>query len=453
MNITIVGGGKFGFSIAEQLSAENHDVVIIDSSPKRVDRFTNSLDVMGVVGNGVSYLVQREAGVPAADLFVAATQSDEVNLLSCLVAHKLGAKHTAARVRNPEYKEQLSFMQNDLGVSLAFNPDHEAASDIFRTLRFPAATKVETFSRSRAELVELKLAAGNPLIGKPLYLIAQKFPFQFLICAVQRGDQVFIPSGGFVLEENDRIHVTAHNAEIEQFFKALGVLKPQAKTVMIIGGGRSAYYLAKRLIAAGVSVKIIEHDLQRAEALSESLPKALVIHGDGNDQELLLEEGLELVDAFVTLTGIDEENIILGMYAHSKKVPKIITKVNQTALVPLLNDTIADGIISPKEITATQVIRYARSIDNSADNSIQTLHRMVGGKIEAIEFRVKKDSKIVDTPLKNLKLKKDLLIAGILRGSRVIIPNGNSQVSAGDRVIIISANHRFDELSDIFADD
>ena len=452
MNITIVGGGKFGFSIAEQLSAEDHDVVIIDSNPKRVDRFTSSLDVMGVVGNGVSYLVQREAGVPSADLFVAATQSDEVNLLSCLVAHKLGAKHTAARVRNPEYKEQLSFMQNDLGVSLAFNPDHEAASDIFRTLRFPAATKVETFPRSRAELVELKLAAGNPLIGKPLYLIAQKFPFEFLICAVQRGDQVFIPSGGFVLEENDRIHVTAHNAEIEQFFKALGVLKPQAKTVMIIGGGRSAYYLAKRLIAAGVSAKIIEQDLHRAEILSERLPKALVIHGDGNDQDLLLEEGIEVVDAFVTLTGIDEENIILGMYAHSRKVPKIITKVNQTALVPLLNDTIADGIVSPKDITATQVIRYARSIDNSADNSIQTLHRMVGGKIEAIEFRVKKDSRIVGVPLKDLKLKKDLLIAGILRGSRVIIPNGNSQVSAGDRVIIISTNHRFDELSDIFAD-
>ena len=221
---------------------------------------------------------------------------------------------------------------------------------------------------------------------------------------------------------------------------------------MIIGGGRSAFYLARRLISAGVSVKIIEHDLQRAEVLSEGLPKALVIHGDGNDQDLLLEEGIEIVDAFVTLTGVDEENIILGMYAHSKKVPKIITKVNQTGLVPLLNDTIADGIISPKEITATQVIRYARSIDNSADNSIQTLHRMVGGKIEAIEFRVKKDSRIVGVPLKELKFKNDLLIAGILRGSRVIIPNGNSQVSAGDRVIIISANHRFDELSDIFAD-
>lgn len=453
MNITIVGGGKFGYSIAGQLSEENHNVVIIDMNAERVERFANSLDVMGVVGNGVSYLVQREAGVPSADLFIAATQSDEVNLLSCLVAHKLGAKHTAARVRNPEYKEQLSFMQTELGVSLAFNPDYEAASDIFRTLRFPAATKVETFSRSRAELVELKLAAGNPLIGHPLYVIAQKFPFEFLICAVQRGEDVYIPGGGFILQEGDRVHVTARNSEIERFFKALGVLKPQAKTVMIIGGGRAAYYLARRLISAGVSVKIIEHDIRRAEFLSETLPKALIIHGDGNDQDLLLEEGIELVDAFVTLTGIDEENIILGMYAHSKQVPKIITKVNQTGLIPLLNDTIADGIISPKEITATQVIRYARSIDNSTDNSIQTLHRMVGGKIEAIEFRVKKDSQLVNVPLKELKLKKDLLIAGILRGSRVIIPNGNSQVAAGDRVIIISANHRFDELSDIFADD
>lgn len=452
MNITILGGGKFGYSIAEQLSAEDHDVVIIDNNEKRVERFTNSLDVMGVVGNGASHLVQREAGVAQADLFVAATQSDEVNLLSCLVAHKLGAKHTAARVRNPEYNEQLSFMQNDLGVSLAINPDYEAASDIFRTLRFPAATKVETFSRSRAELVELKLTAGNPLIGKPLYSIAQRFPFEFLICAVQRGEQVFIPGGGFVLEENDRIHVTAHNAEIERFFKELGVLRPRAKNVMIIGGGRITYYLARRLISAGVSVKIIERNEARARQLSELLPKALVFHGDGNDQDLLIEEGIERADAFVALTGVDEENIILGMYAHSKNVSTIITKVNQTALIPLLNDNIADGIISPKEITASQVIRYARSINSSAENSIQTLHRMVGGQVEAIEFRVKKDSRIIGVPLKDLKFKHNLLIACILRGSRVIIPNGNSEVAFGDRVIIVSVNHRFDELSDIFAD-
>ena len=452
MNITILGGGKFGYSIAEQLSAEDHDVVIIDNNEKRVERFTSSLDVMGVVGNGASYLVQREAGVAQADLFVAATQSDEVNLLSCLVAHKLGAKHTAARVRNPEYNEQLSFMQNDLGVSLAINPDYEAASDIFRTLRFPAATKVETFSRSRAELVELKLTAGNPLIGKPLYSIAQRFPFEFLICAVQRGEQVFIPGGGFVLEENDRIHVTAHNAEIERFFKELGVLRPQAKNVMIIGGGRITYYLARRLISAGVSVKIIERNEARARQLSELLPKALVFRGDGNDQDLLIEEGIERADAFVALTGVDEENIILGMYAHSKNVSTIITKVNQTALIPLLNDTIADGIISPKGITASQVIRYARSINSSAENSIQTLHRMVGGQVEAIEFRVKKDSRIIGVPLKDLKFKHNLLIACILRGSRVIIPNGNSEIVFGDRVIIVSVNHRFDELSDIFAD-
>lgn len=453
MNITIVGGGKFGYSVAEQLSDENHDVVIIDSDDKRVERFTSSLDVMGVAGNGVSHIVQREAGVSQADLFVAATQSDEVNLLSCLVAHKLGAKHTAARVRNPEYSEQLSFMQNDLGVSLAINPDYEAASDIFRTLRFPAAAKVETFSRSRAELVELKLLPGNPLIGKPLYSIAQRYPYEFLICAVRRGEDVFIPDGGFVLQENDRVHITAHNAEIERFFKALGVLRPQAKTVMIVGGGRVTYYLARRLISAGMSVKIIEHDAARAQALAERVPKALVIHGDGNDQDLLLEEGIESADAFVTLTGVDEENIILGMYAHSKNVSKIITKVNQTALIPLLSDSIADGIISPKEITASQIIRYARSIENSAGSSIQTLHRMVGGRIEAIEFRVHKDDRIIGVPLRELKFKRDLLIACILRGSRVIIPNGNSEVEFGDRVIIVSANHRFDDLADIYADD
>lgn len=452
MNITIVGGGKFGYSVAEQLSAEDHDVVIIDSNPVRLERITSSMDIMGLVGNGASYLIQREAGVPQADLFVAATQSDEVNLLSCLVAHKLGAKHTAARVRNPEYNEQLSFMQNDLGVSIAINPDYEAASDIFRTLRFPSATKVETFSRSRAELVEFKLLPGNPLIGRPLVAIAQRYPFSFLICAVQRGEEIYIPGGDFVLEEGDRVHVTAHNSEIERFFKALGVLKPQAKKVMIIGGSRITYYLARRLLSAGVSVKIIEHNLERATQLSNSLPKALVIHGDGNDHELLREEGIDQVDAFVTLTGVDEENIILGMYAHSRQVPQIITKVNQTALIPLLNDTIADGIISSKEITAGLIIRYARGIDNS-ENSIQTLHRMVGGKIEAVEFLVKKDSRLIGVPLRDLQFKRHLLIACILRGNRVIIPKGNSVVASGDRIIVVSANHRLEDLSDIFVEE
>jgi trk system potassium uptake protein TrkA len=449
MRIVIVGDGKVGRTLAEHLSKENHNIVIIDQNSRVVEESINSLDIMGVTGNGASYEVQKEAGVDKSDLLIAVTSSDEINILCCLVAKKLGARATIARVRNPDYSRQLSFLRDELGLSLVINPELAAANEISRILRFPSALKVDTFSRGRSEIVELKVTNNNRLADTALNEIEKKYRLGILVCAVQRGKDVHIPKGDFILRVGDRIYITGDLAAISSFVKTFDMVKEKVRSVMIIGGGKITYYLSKMLEQTGMRVKIIEKDENRCLELSESLRNTLVINGDGTDQELLGEEGMEETDALVALTGIDEENIIIAMYANTKNVGKVIAKVNRTNYMGLLGSVGVESIISPKDITANYIIRFVRAMENSAGSNVTTLHRIVEDKAEALEFQVRKNSGCIGRKLRDLNLKPNLLIACIIHDNKVIIPHGDDVINEGDSVIVVTTNRFLGDLDDI----
>lgn len=450
MKIVIVGDGKVGFTLTQQLSKEGHNVVVIDSSNQALENSVNVLDVIGIHGNGASYAVQMEADVPHCDLLIAATSTDELNLLCCVLARKLGARHTIARVRNPEYSQQLLFMKEELGLSMYVNPELAAANEAARTLSFPSALKVETFAKGRVDLVEIKLRPGSVLNGLPLHALYSKYRVHILVCAVQRDNRVYIPTGDFILKEGDKINITASPREILFFFRAIGILTEKVRNVMIVGGGKIAYYLARSLTESGMRVKIIEIDKERCQQLCQRLPGVMIIHGDGTDEELLREEGIEATDAFVALTDFDEENIIISMYAGTKQVPKVITKINKLSFLDILGNSGIESVISPKHITSNQIVQYVRAMENSFGSSnVETLHRIVNNQVEALEFRVREKSRIVGVPLKNLQLKKDLLIACIVRNSQPIIPGGSSTIEVGDGVIVVTTNPHFQDLCDI----
>lgn len=451
MRIIIAGDGKVGNTLASQLSRENHDVVVIDKSQRVIDDTVNTLDVMGVCGNCASYSVQQEADVAHADLVIATTESDELNMLCCLVAKKAGAKHTIARVRNPEYSDQLLFMREELGLSMFINPEYSAARELFQMLRFPSAMKIETFSNRRVELVEIKLHEDSPLAGVVLHELNRRFNVRVLVCAVRRGDDVLIPTGNFVLQEGDKISLSASPSEIERLFRSLKLLRREARSVMIVGGGHIAHYLARMLIDIGVSVRIVERNQARCEQLSELLPKAMIIHGDGTEQELLLEEGIASVDAFVSLTGYDEENIILSMYASSRGVGKVITKVNRAPLASLVEGVGLESIISPKDLSVNSILRYVRAMQNSQGSNVETLYKIVGGRVEALEFRADVTAPLLGIPLKELQLRPNLLIASIARDKRTILPGGDDVILANDRVIVVTTNEQLRDLKDILA--
>ena len=457
MKIVIVGIGKVGHTLVEQLSKEGHDIVVIDNNPKTIEDLENSFDVMGIIGNGAVYSVQMEAGVESADLLIAVTSADEINMLCCLIAKKLGAKSTIARVRNPEYSEQLDYLKFDLGLSMDINPEYAAASEISRILSFPSALKIETFSRDRVEIVEFRVLENSPLIGIPLSGLYSKFKVKILVCAVQRENEIIIPKGDFVIAEGDKIDIVSSRTQISNLFKKLGNYKNKIKNVMIIGGNRTAYYLTKQLLELGMNVKIIEKNKERSEHLSELLPMATVVYGDGTEQEILLEEGLERVDAFVALTDRDEENITISIYAGVKNVPKVITKVNRLTYMEILNSIKIDSIISPKFITANQIVQYVRAMQNSFGSNVETLHKIVDNTVEALEFVVSKKIEntniqdYIDVPLKNLSIKSGILVAAIIRKGQVIIPGGDDVIKQGDNVIIVNNDENYyNELSDIF---
>lgn len=449
MRIVIVGDGKVGHALIEPLYKEGHDVVIIDSSSRVIDESVNTMDVIGVIGNGASYDVQKEAGVDRADLLIAATSSDELNILCCLVAKKIGAKSTIARVRNPDYSSHLSFLRDELGLSLVINPDLSAANEMSRILRFPSALKIETFSRGRSELVELKVTAESRLEDTALFELEKKYQIKILVCAVQRGNDVYIPSGDFILRTGDRISITGEQSEINKFVKTVGISREKIRNIMVIGGGRIAYYLARMMAGTGAKIKIIEQDEKTCMRLSESLQNVDIICGDGTDHEILIEEGIEETDAVVALTGIDEENILIALYANSINVGKTIAKVNRTNLFAITNNLGLDSVISPKDITVDYILRYVRAMQNTMGSNVITLYRIVDNKVEALEFRVDKKSECIGIPLKELKLKPNLLIASITRGDRHIIPRGDDTFEANDRVIVISKDHRLRDLDDI----
>lgn len=450
MNIIVVGGGKIGITILANLVAEGHDVLLIDNNPDKINDITNIYDVIGVCGNGADCEVLAEADVDKAELLIATTDSDELNMLSCFMAKRMGAQYTVCRIRNPEYNDNsLSFMRKELDISMAINPELLAARELFHILKLPSAAKIETFSVRNFELIELKLKPDTLLDGMKLMDLRSKFKAKFLICAVQRGEEAYIPDGNFILKSGDKIGLTAAPTEIAKLLKEMGVLRKQAKNVMILGGSRTAYYLAKMLTAAGNSVTIIERDKKLCDELCEALPKAVVINGDGARQELLLEEGLHSVDAFVSLTGMDEENLLLASFAESQNVPKVIAKVNREELIPLAEHWGLECIVSPKKLISDKLVQYARALENSAGSSVETLYKLMDDKVEVLEFKVKSDFPRLKIAFKDLKTKPNTLVAGIVRDRKIIIPSGEDMLLADDKVVVLAANQRINKLSDI----
>ena len=397
--------------------------------------------------------VQEEADVGHSDLLVAATSSDEVNILCCLVARKLGARHTIARVRNPAYMRQVSLMKDELGLSMFVNPEIQAASEISRILRFPPALHIEPFVRGRVELVETPVTADSPLAGQYLRDIGARFRnARVLICAVQRGEDVYIPSGDFRLAAGDRISITASPAAIEAFFHAIGAPRVRIRNVMIVGGGLIALHLSRMLIEMGMNVKIIEQNPERCQFLTERLERASIILGDGTSQELLDEEGIDSMDAFVSLTGIDEENVVMSMYADARGVRKIITKVERIRFTEMLDRAGVGSVISAKNLTANRILQYIRAMENATASGVESLTRVINNRVEALEFRVRdRSGSFVHVPIGRMRLKKNLLIAAIVRAGRIILPGAADTFEYGDSVVVVTTNEQLADLRDIFA--
>lgn len=450
MKIIISGCGKIGGTILASLVSEGHDIVAIDSDSAVLTEITNIHDVMGVCGNGADSDILTEAGVAGAEMFVAATGSDEMNMLSCFLARRLGAKNTIARIRSPEYNDRsLAFVRRELELSMAINPELLAAHELFNILKFPSAVKIEKFSGRGFEMIELRLKPDSVLDGMSLRSLREKYGTRVLICCVQRGDSVYIPGGDFVLKSGDKIDITAPPADMLKFFRSIGEFQKQARNVMLLGGSRTAYYLADMLTSGGASVKIIERDEKTCSELCEALPKAVIIHGDGAEQELLMEEGLKSLDAFIALTGMDEENILISIFAAAQKVPKVISKVNRDELAAMAERLGLDCIVSPKKIISDVIVQYARALKNSLGSNIETLYQLMDGKAEALEFNAKADPKLIGIPLKELNIKKNILIAGILRYRKTVVPTGDDMILPDDRVIVVAADRKLSDLSDI----
>ena len=451
MDIIIVGCSKVGSALAEVLSDE-HNITIIDKKESLVETATNDFDVMGIVGNCLQTEILEEANVSKTNIFIAVTASDEVNILSCLIAKKMGARHCIARVRSPEFDKQLVFMREELGISMMVNPDYNAANEIAKVLRYPEAINIESFAKGRVDLAEIRITSGSILDGVALSQLSRRLRLDVLICAVQRGEELIIPNGNFVLRAGDKIHMTASHSNMVKFFKSISAAyrEKRVKSAVLIGGGRVAYHLAQQLIEMGVKVKIIEIDHERCLELSDRLNKVDISCADGTDHDILEEERVYDADAVVTLTGIDEENILLSLLAKNNGVEKVVTKVNRMSLMQLSDTLDLDSLISPKSITVNQILQYVRARQNSLGNSVTTLYRMVNDRLEAIEFVVRDKKDYVDVPLKKLKLRSGILIASIVRGNELIIPKGDDCLQVNDSVVVVTTTKGMHDLSNIF---
>ena len=450
MKIVIIGSGKVGYKLAKQLSEENYDVTLIDKNHARLKEMSNKLDIFCVAGDGVSAEVQREAEVSHADLVIACTSTDETNMLSCLIANRLGAKNTIARVRNPIYYEQIELLREDLHLSMAINPELAVANEIARVLIFPSASKVETFVKGKVELVGVTVREDNPIIGMSLADMYRKLKIKVLVCAVQRGEEVYIPDGSFVIKEGDKIHVASSHQSLEEFFKVTGTRKRKIRKVIIGGGGRVGFYLAKQLCTMGMDVKMIEQNRSKCEELCELLPKATIICGDATEHDLLMEENIGEADAFVTLTGLDEENIIAGLFANTQGVKKIVAKVNEDSRIKMVEGLGIDSIVSAKNTTADAILSYVRARQNSYSSAnVETMYRLVDDRVEALEFIIKNQTPYTNVALKDLKFKPNNLIACIARGQQIIIPNGNDSFQVGDSVVIVTRDKKVQDIKDI----
>ncbi|MBQ3391904.1 MAG: Trk system potassium transporter TrkA [Lachnospiraceae bacterium] len=449
MKIIVAGCGKVGRTIIEQLCMEGHDISVIDQEESVVNDITDSFDVMGMVGNAASYAVQKEVGISAADLMIAATDSDELNLLCCLIARKAAGCRTIARVRNPEYNAEINLIKEELGLSMVVNPEYAAAVEAARILRFPSAIRIETFAKSRVEIIKFRIPKGSVIDGVKLMDLAARTRTEVLVCTVERGEEVIIPSGGFVLRENDIIGIVASARNTRQFVEKAGLSTRRVNDTMIIGGGKIAYYLARHLIESGIKVKIIDKSEKRCEELCEMLPKAVVINADAADQNVLLEEGIRTCESFVTLTGMDEENLFLSLFAQKSSNAKIITKVNRIAFDDLIQNLQLGTLLNPRSITAEVIIRYVRAMQNSIGSNVRALTYIIKGKVEALEFLIQKGAPVIGVPLKALKIKKNVLIACINHGGEIEVPNGFSRIQEGDTVVVVTSQIGFSDISDI----
>ena len=451
MKIIIVGGGKVGKTILESLLREKHEIVVIDNDPSVVGQVTNTYDVMGVCANGTDYEKLIEAGADKADLFIAVTGLDELNMLSCFAAKKIGARHTVARIRNSEYNtSSWDFMKKQLEISMAINPEKLAAEAVYNILKLPSATKVETFTARSFEMIEIAVRKGSLLDGISLMELRKKCPEKFLVCVLLRGEEVFIPNGNFVVKEGDKIGVMATNNDAHRLLRLFGFSQKEAKNILIIGASKVSLYLTEMLLKGHNTVKIIEKDPEKCEEICEKLSsKVTVVEGDGMSREILLEEGVENVDALLACTNRDEENILISFYALSKKVSKVIAKVNRNELSLISENLGLETTFSPKNVVADTLVRYARAISNSEGSKVETLYSLFGGNAEALEFVVTSDFKYTDVPLKRLQTKDNVLIAGIIRQGQAMIPGGDDFIKCGDNVIVIAKGERFCNLSDI----
>ena len=449
LNIIIVGCGKVGRALVEQLSKEGHYITIIDKNPEKIQSLTNLYDIMGIVGNGASYSVQMEAGIEDADLIISVTDSDELNLLCCTVAKQVGDCSAIARVRTPDYSKEVSYLRDKLGLAMIINPELEAAKETARILYLPTALEINSFAHGQAELIKIKVPEGNTIDGMTIAHLGRKIAPNILICAVERDGEVTIPAGDFTIQRGDIISFAASRKVAKQFLEDIGFKTNQVSNTMIIGGGKSTYYLAKLLMNMGIEVKIIESNRQKCEELSILLPKAIIINGDGTDEELLKEEGIETAESFVPLTGIDEENVMLTLYARKVSKAKVITKINRMTFKTVLNDLDLGSVIYPRYITSEAIVAYVRAKRASRGSDIETLYHIFDSKAEAIEFRIREESSVTDVCLANLSLKKNLLIAFINRNGKIIIPSGNDCIRVGDTVTIVTTHSGLKDIRDI----
>ena len=450
MKIVIIGLGTIGRTILRNLSKEGHTVTIIDEDKHKIETLIEKYDVFGVVGNGASMDIQEEANVKDAELVIALTRSDELNILACLVAKRVGAHNTIARVRNPAYRRQITEMKDDLGISMVVNPERDTADEIFNLVSLPSVAQIDHFAGGKVSLVEVVAEKGCALIGESLISLGKKLSTKVLICAVQRGDEVIIPSGNFEFREGDKIHFTANAKTLGDFLREVNLVKSPLKNIMIVGGGRVAYYLADALAKKKYAVKLIEQSQSHAEDLAEQLPRITVVCGNGTQHDLLIEEGIEAMDAFVALTDIDEENIIVSMFANKKHVKKTITQIKSDDLYGMLDNLGINNNVSPRQIVADRIVSYIRALANTVGSNVLTLYRLVNDQVEALEFAAKKQEKFYNKPLKDLQIKQNCLIACIIRQNEVIIPNGDSQIQLGDNVVVVTTHKNFDDLTDVF---
>ncbi len=449
MKIVIVGGGSVGSAICAQLVGEGHDLTVVDTDMTALNEISNTCDVFGVVGNGAEVSVLKKAGAEKADLLIAVTSGDEINILCCSAAKKLGTKQTVARVRNPEYTELMHLMKNEMNLSLTINPELAAAKEIYRVLRFPYAAKIDTFCNGRVELAEFTVPADSPLAGATLTTLRNRLNIKFLVCSVLRDGVAHIPSGEFEIHAGDVVCVTAPDAEITRFFKAVNMYRRPVRDVLLVGGGRTTYYLEELLEAGGIRSTVVERDPTLCRELAEAY-SCTVVCDSGTKQERLLEEGLERADAFLALSEVDEENAIMSMYAKTQGAPKVVTMIKGLSYANFFAGVGLDSIVSPKSSTATYILRFVRAMAGATDAEIESLHRMMDGQVEALEFLINQPIEgLTDIPLRSLHARAGVLVACIVRDDEILIPSGNDSILVGDRVIVITTVGQMKNVKDI----